>query len=215
MASRLQDPRVSDLLDRLHHAAEDDAARSPSIPEGAQRLSAAARADAFEQVYMPISREAGVLFYQLVRAVRPAVAVEFGMSFAVSTIYLAAGIRDNRHGRLITTELSATKIQRGRANLQAAGVETVVDIREGDALETLRSDPPRIDLLLLDGWKEMYLLLLALLEPRLAPGALVLADDSSFDSVSEYVSYVRDPANGYESVSFPVEDGVEISCRVT
>ena len=53
--------------------------------------------------------------------------------------------------------------------------------------------------------------MLALLEPRLAPGALVAADDNSFPSMADYLAYVRDPADGCVSVSFPVEDSMEIS----
>jgi hypothetical protein len=43
-------------------------------------------------------------------------------------------------------------------------------------------------------------------------GALVLADDISLASLSGYLDYVRNPANGYVTVAFPVEDGMEISC---
>jgi len=56
------------------------------------------------------------------------------------------------------------------------------------------------------------LALLRSLEPRLASGALVVADDIILPSLSGYLEYVRDPANGYVSVAFPVEDGMEISC---
>jgi hypothetical protein len=52
---------------------------------------------------------------------------------------------------------------------------------------------------------------LRLLEPVLSPGALVAADDNTHASLAEYLGYVRDPASGYVTVSFPVEDGVEIS----
>ncbi|MGD3112203.1 methyltransferase [Streptomyces sp. YGL11-2] len=52
------------------------------------------------------------------------------------------------------------------------------------------------------------------MEPRLAPGTLVVADDTSFASMRPYLDHVRDPANGYRSVAFPVEDGMEISCRL-
>ena len=68
--------------------------------------------------------------------------------------------------------------------------------------------------MLLDGWKDLYTPVLRALEPRLARGALVIADDTSFDSVKPYLEYVRDLANGYEGVTFPVEDGMEISCRL-
>jgi predicted O-methyltransferase YrrM len=67
---------------------------------------------------------------------------------------------------------------------------------------------------LLDGWKDLCLPVLRLLESRLAPGALVVADDTVLPGVAGYLDYVRDPANGYVSVAFPVDDGMDISCRV-
>lgn len=72
--------------------------------------------------------------------------------------------------------------------------------------------PGPIGMVLLDGWKELCLPVLRLLEPRLAPGAVVAADDITFASMGEYLGYVRDPVSGYVSVAFPVEDGIEISC---
>ena len=56
--------------------------------------------------------------------------------------------------------------------------------------------------------------MLKLLEPRIAPGTLVVADDEDLSDLQPYLDYVRDPDNGYESVTFPVEDGMEISCRL-
>ena len=99
-------------------------------------------------------------------------------------------------------------------NLAEAGVGGSVDIRPGDALRTLAEVPEPIGLVFLDSWKDMCLPVLQLLEDRLAPGALVVADDVNQSSLSPYLAYVRDPANGYVSVIFPVEDGMEISCRV-
>ena len=65
-----------------------------------------------------------------------------------------------------------------------------------------------------DGWKDLCLPVLKLLEPRIAPGTLVVADDVDLSDLQPYLDYVRDPDNGYESVTFPVEDGMEISCRL-
>jgi predicted O-methyltransferase YrrM len=162
---------------------------------------------------MPISARGGELLYALVRASRPATIVEFGTSFGISTVYLAAAVTDNGAGRVLSTELSATKIRAARANLAEAGLEGPVTILAGDALETLADVGGPIGLVLLDGWKDMCLPVLRLLEPRLAPGALVVADDINLSSMGDYLRYVRDPANGYVSVAFPVEDGMEISCR--
>jgi predicted O-methyltransferase YrrM len=169
------------------------------------------RSTALQDFYIPISAEAGQLLYALVRAIRPQTVVEFGTSFGISTIYLAAAVTDNGTGRVVTTELSERKVKAAQSNLQQTGLDGAVTILEGDALDTLADIPGPIEVVLLDGWKNLCLPVLRLLEPKLAPGALVAADDNSHAGMAGYLEYVRDPANGYVTVSFPVEDGVEIS----
>jgi predicted O-methyltransferase YrrM len=86
-----------------------------------------------------------------------------------------------------------------------------VEIREGHALETLSADlPETIDLVLLDGAKSLYPEILGLLEGRLRPGALVVADNA--DMSPDYLKRVRSPGNGYMSV--PFAEDVELSMRV-
>lgn len=206
----LQSSPVRAVLDRLFAAAARDAFDGP-FPAGATSQEAA---DLLAGVYMPISASGGDLLYSLVRASRPATVVEFGTSYGISTTYLAAAVADNGVGHVYTTELSAVKIAAARANLDEAGLDSHVTILAGDALATLDGVPGPIGLVLLDGWKPLCLPVLTMLEPRLAPGALVVADDITFADMAGYLAYVRDPANGYVSVSFPVEDGMEISCRV-
>jgi predicted O-methyltransferase YrrM len=87
-----------------------------------------------------------------------------------------------------------------------------VTILEGDALKTLAGVAAPIGFALLDGWKDLCLPVLRLIEPQLAPGAIVIGDDSHFPSMRTYLEFVRDPANGYVNTAFPVEDGMEISC---
>ncbi len=176
-------------------------------------------AEMLAEAALPVSREVGTLLYALVRGLRTPLVVEFGTSFAVSTIHLAAAVIDatpagGTPGRVIATELHAGKAARAQANLDAAGVGSVVELRIGDALETL-DDPDlcEIDLLLLDGWKDLYLPVLELLEPRLAPGALVIADDLAImpAQLVTYLDHVRNPANGWLSVEVPIDDGLELS----
>jgi len=153
--------------------------------------------------------------YALIRSSRASTVVEFGTSFGISTIHLAAAVRDDGSGRVISTELSAPKVARARANIADAGLADWVTILEGDALETLADLSPPVEFVLLDGWKNLYLPVVRLLEPRLAAGALVLADDSISlaAQMTEYLACVRDPGHGYVSVGFPDADGLEISCR--
>jgi predicted O-methyltransferase YrrM len=122
-------------------------------------------------------------------------------------------LTDAGAGRVLTTELSSAKITAAGANLAEAGVDQVVTILGGDALDTLADVPGPIDLVFLDGWKDLCLPVLRLLEPRLGSGALVVADDAeNHPNMADYLSYVRDPAHGYVTVLFPVEDGMELSC---
>jgi predicted O-methyltransferase YrrM len=215
MPNTLFTPRVQTVLDRLFTAAAlDDDSRSV-LPEGLsyETANAQQRADAMAEIYMPISAPGGNLLYSLVRASRPETVIEFGTSYGISTIFLAAAVTDNGTGRVLSTELSASKIAAARANLAEAGVDAAATILPGDARETLAGIPGPIGLVLLDGWKDLCLPVLRLLEDRLAPGALVVADDITFPSMGDYVAYVRDPASGYVNVTFPVGDGMEISCR--
>ena len=183
--------------------------RRPGCRPGTRRRPD--RSTALQDFYIPISAEAGQLLYALVRAIRPQTVVEFGTSFGISTIYLAAAVTDNGVGRVVTTELSERKVKAAQSNLRQTGLDGAVTILEGDALETLADLPGPIEVVLLDGWKNLCLPVLRLLEPKLAPGALVAADDNSHAGMAGYLEYIRDPANGYVTVSFPVEDGVEIS----
>jgi len=216
----LTSPPVGPLLDRLFRAAAADPARSAGLaeryPDGFAAVPAREQADAFEQLYIPVSPEGGRLLYTLIRASRPSTVVEFGTSFGISTIHLAAAVRDNGAGRVVSTELNAAKVARARANLAEADLADQVTIAEGDALETLAALTTPVGFLLLDGWKNLYLPVLRLLEPRLTPGALVVADDtvSMAAQMADYLAYVRDPGRGYLSVPFPESDGLEISCRL-
>jgi predicted O-methyltransferase YrrM len=173
------------------------------------------RADALSDFYLPVTPEAGRLLYALVRAAKPSTVVEFGMSLGISAIHLASAVRDNGAGRVVTTELSAVKVATARKTFAETGLDDLITVLEGDALTTLTDIDGPVEFVLLDGWKELYLPVIQLLEPRLSAGALIVADNTSMDDTRPYLDHVRDPGNGYVSVNFPVREGdsMEISCR--
>jgi len=212
------DSTLSRLLDRLF--AEADAAED-AYPDAASDPSSGQRAgDPGDYLHfyglmkdqpLPVSRATGKLLYMLARSVQARSIIEFGTSFGISTLHLAAALRDNGGGRLIGSEFEPSKIARARANLAAGGLSDLVEIREGDALETLARDlPDAIDLVLLDGAKSLYSPILSLLENRLRSGALIVADNA--DASPEYLARVRSAAGGYLSV--PFADDVELSMRL-
>jgi len=218
MTNTLLDPRVATALtDMFRHAEHDDETSRryrARHQAGAPPMTPQEYADAAAEVYMPISADGGRLLYNLVRAIRPATVVEFGTSFGISALHLAAALRDNDAGRLISTELSAAKVAAARRTFAETGLADLITVLQGDARETLAALDSPVDFVLLDGWKDLCLPVLRLLEPHLAPGTLVVADDVDLTDLQPYLDYVRDPANGYQSVTFPVEDGMEISCRL-
>jgi predicted O-methyltransferase YrrM len=131
-----------------------------------------------------------------VRSRRPSLVVEFGTSLVISALHIASALRDNIFGRLITTEQSANKASRAAHHIEQAGSSDLVEIRQGDVFRTLAA-VKGIDLLMLDGWKPLYLPLLRQLEPALSPSCLVIADDviSISEKLAAYLAYVRDPMN--------------------
>jgi predicted O-methyltransferase YrrM len=167
--------------------------------------------------YLPVTRQFGRLLYVLARSMKAKTIVEFGTSFGISTIHLAAALRDSGGGMVVATEYEPSKAERARKNLAAVGLADLVDLRVGDALETLRDgDEKEIDLVLLDGPKDLYLPVLQLLEPKLRTDAIVAADNTRdmSEAMASYLEYVRDPKNGYVSVDLPVDHGNELSLRI-
>ncbi|MGO1003659.1 O-methyltransferase [Lysobacter sp. CA196] len=209
---------VAPLLDRLFK--EADAASSPAVAEWSrdERLrlmqSKTEYLDFYEKLkdlWLPVSRETGRLLYMLARASLARSVVEFGTSFGISTLHLAAAVRDNGGGRIITTEFEPSKVVRARQHIAEGGLLDLVEVRAGDALQTLSSNlPESIDLLVLDGAKSLYGEVLALVEARLRPGALIVADNADYSP--EYLAHVRSPTSGY--LSIPFADDVELSMRL-
>jgi predicted O-methyltransferase YrrM len=204
------------LLDRLFN--EADAATSPAMgalsDEERERLLHS-KTDylhfygLIKELWLPVSRETGRLLYLLARSSYARTIVEFGTSFGISTLFLAAALRDNGGGQLITSEFEPSKVLRAKQNLDAGGLLDLVDVRQGDALKTFTDLPDAIDLVLLDGAKALYLDIFKLIEPQLSPGALIIADDA--DDCPEYVDYIRSNPGRYISTS--VADDILVTMR--
>ena len=209
--STLNAPALSALIDRLF--TEADAAENGRWPatRGTDRSDYLKYYGLLKDQPLAASRVTGTLLYILARSVEARSIVEFGTSFGISTLHLAAALRDNGGGRLIGSEFEPSKIKRARENLAAGGVSDLVEIREGDALQTLARDlPDTIDFVLLDGAKALYPPVLSLLEGRLRDGALIVADNA--DDSPEYLARVRSANSGY--LSIPFGEDVELSMRL-
>ncbi len=219
----LDDPQVADVLERLHAAAKGQwlefvvpglgmvfdwlLGREATVAEEAERM---------KKLYIPLSPEQGRLAYLVARSLGARRIVEFGTSLGISTIYLAAAVRDNGGGLVIGSEIHPEKIVRARAHIAEAGLADYVEVREGDAQETLADPGGTVDMALLDGWKHLYLPIIKMLTPHLRPGAVVLGDNiNTFKkTLTPYVEHVSDTANGFQSVTLSVADGTAYSVKL-
>jgi predicted O-methyltransferase YrrM len=192
---------VAHVLDGLHHEARGDWRHTVRVLPYFLFSKVTGRSfmrlvtpEMLKGAYIPVSRQDGRLLYALARGTGARQVVEFGASFGISTIYLAAAVRDNGGGRVISTEIEPSKCRAAQASIRRAGLDHVATVLEGDALRTLKDVEFPVDLVFLDGWKDLYLPVLELLTPTLQDGALVVADNVNLADTRPYLAHVRDNA---------------------
>lgn len=200
------DQRVQRVLDEYEQRAADESRLMQSLTH----QQAMARKDEF---LLPVGRETGLLLNLLVKGALPRVVLELGTSYGYSTVYLAEAARASG-AKVITLELAANKIDFARDAISRAGLAGVVEFRQGNAIETLRTLPGPFDVVLIDLWKDLYVPCLEQIHPKLAAGALILADNMIYPEgarpdAERYRKRVRELA--LDSVLVPIGSGIEIS----
>jgi predicted O-methyltransferase YrrM len=225
--SVLHDPELERLLADLHarsdlqiaemasfYAQRANQAQSPAQDE--QTVVKAFRRDKL----VALDRDKAAFCYQLCRASNAHRIVEAGTSYGVSTLYLAAAVRDNLRaaggdGVVIGTEYEAEKARAARAHFAQAGLSDFIDLREGDLRETLRQIDGPVDFMLVDIWTPMARPALELVAPHLRPGAVVICDNTQQhrSAYAEYFAFLEDPANGFRTMTLPFDGGLELSVR--
>ncbi len=217
------DPKVTAVLRRLHGEAAGQGlkivrALAPVFARGYFQRKTAGWAELSRRakdLYLPLSPEQGAFCYLTARAIGARRIVEFGTSFGISTIYFAAAIRDNGGGQVIGTEMVPEKVAKARQNLADAGLAEFAEIREGDALVTLKDEKEPIDLILLDGWKDGYMPMIRMLGPLVRPGGVVLADNifTFKRDLRPYVEHMQGAGSGFRSTTLHLADGLEYSVK--
>ena len=223
MNSLKEDDRLRAVLQRLHAQsnAQTDVLVAFLHENGGKSVSGSAgdveSGRAFwRDKLVALEPEKAEFCYGLLRAIGAKRAVEAGTSFGVSTLYLAAAIRDNGGGVVIATEYEAEKAAIARSNFREAGLEAYVDLREGDLRETLKDIEGPIDFMLVDIWTPLSKPALALVAPHMRRGAIVIADntDTYRKPYAEYFAFLGNPANGFATLTLPFDGGLEMSAKV-
>jgi predicted O-methyltransferase YrrM len=223
----LNDPRLERLLNRLHersdgqtaaireHRAERDKAGRPLEEQASLTKTFLA-----DKLYA-LDRDKAEFCYRLCRAIDARRVVELGTSYGVSTLYLAAAVRDNIRasggsGVVIATEYEREKARAAREHFDEAGLSSFIDLREGDLRETLRRIDGPIDFILSDIWIPMVRPALELTVPHLRPRAVIITDNTEIDrsAYADFFAFINDPAQRFTTMTLPFSGGLEMSVRL-
>jgi len=122
-------------------------------------------------------------------------------------------------GHLYTLEIDARMVKDCRENLRKVGLEKTVTCIEGDALKTLPTLEGEFDFIFIDAVKRDYFKYLKLIEPKLKPGAVVVADNviRSARAMKDFLDYIQKSPN-YDTViiraSMEKRDGMSVSYKI-
>lgn len=195
--NKITDHRTLNTLNRMHSEASR---QGFTIMKGlAKGIFRPLTPEDMKDAYIALSREQGEYVYDLLLQRDAKHIVEFGTSFGISTLYLGAAARETG-GKAITTELLPEKCRVAQQNFEEAGLENWIELREGDALETLKDVDEGIDFLLMDGWNDLYLPLIKILEPKFKKGTLIYTDNASFPSAKPFLNYITSNPLKYKTM---------------
>jgi len=226
MTSMLNDPTLEALLERLH---AQSYAQSRELDEHFSLLSRTNRkqplVDTGAKTFLAdklvaLDRDKAEFCYALCRSIGAKQIVEAGTSFGVSTLYLAAAVRDTcavsgGKGVVIGTEYEPAKAKAARTHFAEAGLSAFIDLREGDLRETLKIIDGAVDFMLVDIWTPMARPALELVAPHLRTGAIVVCDNTADarNDYRDYFEFIRAPDNGFRTMTLPFDGGFEFSVK--
>ena len=217
--SVLRDPELERLLDGLHARSDGQVAALRRYETERTQQTPIGEVKAFlSDKLVALDRDKAEFCYQLCCATDARRIVEIGTSFGVSTLYLAAAVRDNiraagGNGAVIGTEYESAKASAARAHFAEAGLSGYIDLREGDLRETLKEIEGPVDFMLVDIWIGMARPALELVTPHLRPGAIVVCDNTARyrNEYADYFAFLEE--SGFRTMTLPFDGGLELSVR--
>lgn len=186
MTTTQQEQMKATLMHLLNAAKKDHFKIAKGL---AKSIFSPIKPESFKEAYLSISKEQGDDLKQLIIKNNLKNIIEFGTSFGISTLFLAQGVTET-NGQIITTELLESKAQKAIENFKKAGANEYIEVRIGNAMETLKNHTKPIDLLVLDGWKDLYLPLFQMLEPNFHAKTFIYVDNAKMEEVKAFLKII-------------------------
>ncbi len=168
-------------------------------------------------IYM-IGRKKAIRLAELVRQRKPRLVLECGTAVGYSGLWIARELKNAGGGKLISVEIDRRRAEEARANFRRAGLEKFVTVKVGDARQVARELKGPFDFAFIDCGFSNYAAILAAIEDKLAPGAVLVADNVGIgkSEMSDYLKAVRakyDSHTEWFDVELPwaKRDAIEVS----
>jgi predicted O-methyltransferase YrrM len=170
------------------------------------------------QEMLAITSDTGVFFSILLKAIKARRVLEVGTSVGFSTLWLAEAVGKNRGARVITIELKPQKVDLALKNFKEAGVDKIIEIKQGVALDLLLKLKGKFDFVFLDADKENIIRYFDLVLPMVRIGGIIAADNMLYpdrfrSTMRKYARHVHSKPN-IQSVTVPIGMGEEITFKV-
>lgn len=199
------DQRVNSVLQELEKQEKFELENPDAVP-GREKMLA-------------ITRDIGIFYNILLRTNKAKNVLEIGTSTGYSTIWFAEAIRENPGAKIITIEQEEKKIKRAKENFQKTGVDSMIEIRQGLAIDVLKQivkeTTESFDFIFIDADKEKCAEYFDLVLPILKTGGIIGIDNilkpERFSTyMTPFVNHVKVIPN-VRSVTIPIDNG-ELLC---
>lgn len=198
----LMNSRISRVVSRLGRQSEIERKGRTKVARGERMLA--------------ITADTGLFFSILLKAIKARRVLEVGTSAGFSTLWLADAI--GKKGRIVTIEMDEQKVARAKKNFRDAGVDKMIEVRHGVALDVLPRLKGKFDFVLLDADKENIIKYFDLVLPLVRVGGIIAADNMLFPppyrpAMIKYARHVQGNPR-VRTVTVPIGMGEEITIRL-
>lgn len=199
------DARIRLVISRLDRQSNREREGKVAVARGQQMLA--------------ITADTGMFFSILLKSVKAKRVLEIGTSAGFSTLWFADALLEN-NGSIITIEADRKKIERAQKNFKQAGVDGMIKMMEGPALDVLRQmgTKNKFDFVFIDADKENVKEYFSLVLPMVRVGGIIAVDNMLYPEryrpyMSRYAKYVQNMRD-IQSVTVPIGMGEEITVKL-
>jgi len=201
--------RISKVLDELEIQSTLEKSRKTNVPP--------------EDRMLAITKETGELLNMILRLKNAKNMLEVGMSTGYSTIWCAESISE-QSGMIITIEKNPSKIKRAKENFQKAGIDGIITIKEGMAMQILKELNLQqkykdfFDFVLIDADKENVIQYFDLILPMVSVGGVIVTDNMLYPEkfrkdMEKFSNYLKKNPK-LRTITSPIGNGEEITIKL-